>query len=324
VGAAALALLAVLLAGCSFESDKLGGFRFDDEYRLRAGERVEGDRVWVGSRLEFAPGSQVAGSLTLIGDTVIIGGAVDGDVTVIASDFTFDSTAHVTGDLSYCTDNTHFQAGAHVDGARHEECGSDRRVALGTLTGAGGWKPSFLARLLGTLGRTLFLGGIAALGTVLFPIRLPRMASAVQRSPVASGGIGCLTLAAAVGITGVYGLSLILVVPLLVLPLFLLGWLALGVALLVGWTAFSQAVGAWILRRLGAPAQPPMVRAALGGLSLGLAVLIWDLFWFTGWIGTLAVMLVSAVGLGAVILTRLGARPYPAAPTAERAAPPPL
>lgn len=308
-----LVILAALLVSCSFESDQLGGFRFDDDFRLRTGERLDGDRVWVGSRLTYDPGSHVNGDVTLIADEVTFGGSVTGDLTVIAGDFTFDSTARVTGDLTYCVDRSRIQPGAQVDGALKAECAEDRRTTLDHLLGTGPdrWQPSFLARLFGTLGRVLFLGGVAALGMVLFPAGLRRMSSSMRTAPLASAGIGCLALVAAVGISAVYALSLILVVPLLVLPVFLLAWLALGLALLAGWAAFAHPVGRWLLRRAGVGEQPAMVQAAIGGLALGLAVMIWDLFWFTGWLGTLAAMIVSAIGLGAVILTRLGTRPYP-------------
>lgn len=309
-----LAVLAMLLASCSFESDQLGGFRFDDNFHLRTGERLDGDRVWVGSRLVYDPDSHVNGDVTLIADKVTFGGAVTGDLTVIASYFAFDSTARVTGDLTYCADQSRIHPDAQVAGALKEECAADRRTAVDHLLGTGPdrWQPSLLTRLLGTLGRVLFLGGIAALGMILFPAGLQRMSASVRTAPLASAGIGCLALVAAVGISAVYGLSLILVVPLLALPVFLLAWLALGLALLVGWTAFAYPVGRWLSRRTGAGELPPMVQAAVGGLALGLTVMIWDLFWFTGWIGTLAAMIVSAIGLGAVILTRLGTRPYPA------------
>lgn len=315
----------LLLASCSFESDQLGGFRFADSYRLRGGERLEGDQIWVGSNLAFDAGSAVNGSITMIGDEVFAGGLVGGDLTVIASDFTLDSTARVTGDLTYCTDRSHIQDGAQVGGEIKDECTDDGRSALDRFVGAGGdrWRPSFLARLLGTLGRALFLGGVAALGMIIFPAGLRRMSFSMRSAPFASAGIGCLTMVAAFGISAVYALSLILVIPLLVLPLFLLAWLALALALLVGWAAFAHPVGGWILRQAGAPSQPPMVQAAVGGLVLGLAVMIWDLFWITSWIGSLAALIVSAIGLGAVILTRLGTRSYPQRASHDALAPRP-
>jgi len=308
-----LVLLALVLAGCSFESDRLGGFRFDDAFRLGAGEELDGDRFWVGSRLVFEPESRVRGDMTLIGDEVIVGGLVDGSLTVVASSFTLGDAARVTGDLTYCADRAVVEPGAQVLGALQEECAAGNRATLDRLIGEGRdrWAPGFLTRLLGTFGRTLFLSAIAALGMVLFPTSLRRMSGSVLRAPLASAGIGCLTLVAAVGISAVYALSLILVVPLLILPLFLLAWLALGLALLVGWAAFAFPVGGWVLRRAGLTPQPPMVQAAAGGLVLGLAVMIWDLLWFTGWIGFLLSTIISAIGLGAVILTRLGTRPYP-------------
>ena len=178
-----------------------------------------------------------------------------------------------------------------------------------------------MTRLAGTVGRTFFLSGIAALGMLLFPSGLLRMSLSVRSAPFASAGIGCLTVVAAVGVSVFYALSLILVIPLLVLPLFLLAWVALGLALLVGWTAFAQPVGGWLLGRLGVSGQPLMVQAAIGGLALGFAVTVWDLFWFTSWIGSLLAVIVSAIGLGAVILTRLGTRPYPQRAPHEALAP---
>mgnify|MGYP000873088582 CR=1 FL=1 len=309
---APLAIGLALLAGCSFESDQLGGFRFDDNYHLRSGERLEGDQVWVGSRLMFDEGSAVNGSITMIGDEVIAGGLVSGDLTVIARDFTLDSAARVDGNLTYCTDRATIREGAQVAGEQREEC-ADKRQGLERFVGAGAdrWDPGFVARLAGAVGRAFFLGGIAALGMIVFPSSLLRMSSSVRSAPVASAGIGCLTVIAAIGVSVFYGLSLVLVIPLLLLPVFILGWVALGLALMVGWTAFAQPVGGWLLDRLGMPSQPLMVQAAIGGLALGIAVSIWDLFWFTSWIGTLAAVAVSAIGLGAVILTRLGTRPYP-------------
>lgn len=308
-----LLVASTLLAGCSFERDQLGGFRFEETYRLRSGESLDGDQVWVGSNLALDQGSAVNGSVTLIGDRVTAGGLVSGDLTAIASDFTLDSTARITGDLTYCADRASIHDRAQVDGERRNECTNDRCSALdrGAATGGDRWQPTFLTRLLGVVGRTLFLGGVAGLGTVLFPAGLRRMSFSMRSAPYASAGIGFLTLVAAGGISAVYVLSLILVLPLLALPLFLLVWLALGLALLLGWAAFAHPVGGWILRRAGVADQPPMVQAVVGGLALGVAVTVWDLFGITSWIGWLAALIVSAIALGAVILTRLGTRAYP-------------
>jgi len=308
-----LLVAAALLASCSFERDQLGGFRFDDTFRLRGGERLDGDQVWVGSSLVLDPGSAVNGSITLIGDEVMAGGLVSGDLTVIASNFTLGGTARITGDLTYCAGRATLVDGAQVGGERKNECGDDARSTLDRVAGTGGgrWQPSFFTRVLGTLGRALFLGGFAALGMALFPAGLRRMSSSIRSAPYASAGIGCLTLVAAVGVSAVYGLSLVFVFPLLALPLFLLGWLALGLALLIGWAAVAYSVGGWILRRADVENQPPMVQAAAGGLALGLVIMVADLFWITSWIGSLVALVLSAIGLGAVILTQFGTRLYP-------------
>ena len=128
---APLAIGLALLAGCSFESDQLGGFRFDDNYHLRSGERLEGDQVWVGSRLMFDEGSAVNGSITMIGDEVIAGGLVSGDLTVIARDFTLDSAALDGNNLLHRTARR--SARAQVAGEQREEC-ADKRQGWNALS----------------------------------------------------------------------------------------------------------------------------------------------------------------------------------------------
>jgi hypothetical protein len=65
------------------------------------------------------------------------------------------------------------------------------------------------------------------------------------------------------------------------------------------------------VRRLGMDHQPRMVSAAVGGITLALLIRVWSVFWFTAWIGILATIILGSVGLGAVLLTHVGTRPYP-------------
>jgi hypothetical protein len=54
-----------------------------------------------------------------------------------------------------------------------------------------------------------------------------------------------------------------------------------------------------------------MVSAAIGGVTLALLLRIWSIFWFTAWMGLLATIILGSIGLGAVLLTHIGTRPYP-------------
>jgi hypothetical protein len=173
-----------------------------------------------------------------------------------------------------------------------------------------------LVRLSSTIAGSLLFGALAALGTVLFPLPLTRMSESVLRSPFAAGGVGCVTLLVAIGLTFVYSLSLLLVLPVILLPFVVVGWLAVGFLSLLGWAALAQPFGVWVIRRIGIDQQPRMVSAAVGGIALALLLRIWSVFVFTAWIGVLATLTMGSIGLGAVLLTHVGTRPYPR-PTAE-------
>ncbi len=115
----------------------------------------------------------------------------------------------------------------------------------------------------------------------------------------------------AVGLTIIYSMSLLLVLPVVLLPFVIVGWLIVGFLSLLGWVALAQPFGVWVVSRFGMDRQPRMVSAAIGGITLALLLRIWSIFWFTAWIGLLATIILGSVGLGAVILTHIGTRPYP-------------
>ena len=79
----------------------------------------------------------------------------------------------------------------------------------------------------------------------------------------------------------------------------------------MGWTALAAPFGVWVFRLLRMDHQPRMVAAAVGGIVLALLLRVWSVFWFTFWIGLVASIILGSIGLGAVILTRVGTRPYP-------------
>jgi hypothetical protein len=54
-----------------------------------------------------------------------------------------------------------------------------------------------------------------------------------------------------------------------------------------------------------------LITAALGALALTLVQGLIEMLPCVGWISTLLMLVLGAIGLGAVILTRLGTRAYP-------------
>jgi hypothetical protein len=316
-----LALLAVASLACLAEASDVNGFKLRKSYDLKSGESRSGDQVIVAYNITLEAGSSLDGNVTLTGNQVTLDGQVTGDVVVVADRLNVGDTAHVTGDVVACAKNVERGTGALIDGELKRECRDSGSVSFGNLVNSGwaSWQGSVFFRLGSSIVGALLYGALAALITTVFPRHLVRMSESVYRSPVAAGGIGCLTMVVAVGLTIVYGISLLLILPLVLLPFVIVGWLIIGLFSLLGWVALAEPFGIYLLRRLGLGKHPRMIGAAVGGVVLFLLLRVWSVFWFTAWIGLLAWMVLGSVGLGAVILTRLGTRSYPHRPASSGA-----
>ncbi|MBN1201798.1 MAG: hypothetical protein JXJ20_08085 [Anaerolineae bacterium] len=308
-----LTLLGLVSASCVADTDQTSGFNVRKTYTLTGGEQIERDQLIVAGEIKLEAESKIDGSVTLIGDQVQVDGNVNGDVVVIAEDLAVGDPARISGDLVLCVSNFERGAGARISGEVREECNEGGRTSAANIleTGFESWQGNMLVRLGGIITATLFFGALAALGTLIIPQPMTHLSASIRQAPVATGGVGCLTVLVAVGLTVLYLVSLLLIVPLLLLPFMLLGWLALFLASTLGWIALAEPFGKFVFNVLRVEPQPRMVTAAIGAMALTLLVRIWNVFWFTGWIGALATIILGSVGLGAVVLTHAGTRPFP-------------
>jgi hypothetical protein len=307
----ALTILASL--ACVSQSRDVDGFNFRRNYTLKSGEQRSGDQVVLAYDIKLEPDSLIDGNATLTGNRVTLEAEVDGDVVVVADNLTVGDSAHVTGDLVVCSKNFKQSPVARIDGEVKEECTNSGSVSFTNTVESGWdtWRGSVFFRVSTAIAGSLLFGALAALGTVLFPQPLVRMSESVQQSPVAAGGIGFLTMLVTIGLTVIYSISLLLVLPVVLLPFVIVGWVAIGLLSTLGWVALAQPFGVFLVRRLGMDRQPSMVSAAIGGIALGLLLRVWSVFWLTAWIGLLATIILGSIGLGAVLLTHIGTRPYP-------------
>jgi len=300
---AAMAVIMLLATACTGDAAEVSGFRVGEVYTLRAGERVSADQVVLASDIFLEPGSLV----------VVLDGEVQGDVVVIADRLEVGGNAQVVGDLVICVKDFDRSPLATIEGKILEKCADSGSVSAVNVIESGwdAWRESLWFRVSSAIVGALFFGALAALITVMFPRHLVRMSESVFQTPGTAGGIGFLTLLVAAGLTAVYVVSLLLVLPVVLLPLLIVGWLVIGVSSVLGWVALAGPFGVYLLRVLGLGRQPRMVAAAVGGVALVLLLRMWSVFWFTAWIGILATAVLGSVGLGVVILTRAGTRPFP-------------
>lgn len=305
--------LGMAILACAAPSGDGDGFGVRNNYYLRHGDNYDGDQVIVANNIHLESGSSVEGDVTLVGRKADVDAAVQGDVVVVANRLDVGENAVISGDLTICVNDFTRNDAAQINGEIKRECSDSRQVSIQNVfrTGVNDWQNNFFLRLSSTFVGALFLGAIAALSSIFFPRPLSRMARAMHESPFTTGGMGCLTVLVAIGLTGAYALSLLLVLPLILLPFVLLGWILIGFASLLGWVALAEPFGRAVLRILRMYNQPPMIAAVVGGIALSLIIRVWSLFWFTGWITVVATILLSAFGIGAAVLTRLGTRPYP-------------
>ncbi|MBN2303995.1 MAG: hypothetical protein JXQ72_05935 [Anaerolineae bacterium] len=309
---AVLGMMMLSSLACIAETRDVDGFNLRRVFDLAAGEQRTGDQVVMAYEINLETGSVVDGDVTLTGNQVDLSGTVDGDVVVIADRLTVSDDAYVSGDLVVCVKNLNLSAQATVGGEFKEECDSSSRVSVSKLIDSGwnSWREGWFFRVSSAVIGSFLFGALAALGTVVVPRPLVRMSETIRRSPLVTGGVGCLTMVVAVGLTVVYVISLLLILPAVLLPFVVLFWLLIALLSLLGWVALAEPFGIIVFRVLRVSEQPRMINAAIGGITLVLLLRIWSVFWFTAWVGVLATVVLGSVGLGAVLLTRAGTRSF--------------
>ena len=320
----ALLILPLALAGPVYASGLYGDqVVVGDNFTLHAGETISGDLVVVGGNVTIEDGATITGNVVVIGGNVDIAGAVDHDVVVFGGNVTLISTAVVSGELATVGGTTARDPGAQVKGGERQGFG-----------GGVSFPRIFLPERFRVLDPVFFLVrgvfnvvfsavamGLLALVVVLFwPDQTARVSAAATTAPVASGGLGLLTLIAVP--------TLLIAATVLTLfclsPLTFVGALIFAAAILFGWLALGMLVGARLTAALNLRNLSPAVSAGIGTLLFTLVAN--TIGWVVPCVGWVVPVMLGAVGLGAVTLTRFGTRPYlpnlPAQPS-QPAPPPP-
>jgi cytoskeletal protein CcmA (bactofilin family) len=310
------------------KSDDL--FVIADTAHLLTGSHVEADASLIGRSGVTIDGT-VDGHLTVMGGAITMGkdAVINGDISFIGNSVTL--AGHVTGDVSIVAENLSINPGTEFNGsldicATHlmnensseiavRKCGSDELAGWQTLrTGMFAAKPfpgGFSFASFAFMG--IFALGLAALSgliVTIFPRRFGHMTQAVHALPARVSRIGCLTQISVVALLALLGLVIAVLPPLglILLPILTLLMLPLGLMFAIGWMTMALLAGDWILRRFARRASPPMLTVIAGSLGL---FLIWTLLGILPYgplLGFLMILLVGALGLGAVMMTRVGTR----------------
>lgn len=295
-----LVLLLMVVPAVAFAQDGDGDkFVFGEDYVLPAGEVLHGNLAVVRGTATLEVDSTVKGDVAVMGGQLIVAGTVEGNVAVLGGSVSLADSAVVKGDLASFGGSVERAAGAQLQGETlggPQLPGDTALPEVNTETPTGGVGRiirQWILWQLGALGSGLLLALLGVVAVVLAPKAMGRMATAVATQPAMNFGVGLLTLA-----VGVLGGAVLLIA----CGLGLLVWLALLVALLVGWFAVGLWAGQRLLAAIRLRTVSSLVEVAVG--VFGITVL-GRLPWC---IGFLFMVIVGSIGLGAVVLTRVGSQ----------------
>lgn len=288
-----LLFLLLALAGCDGGAVS-GTVIWEGAHIYGPGDVVAGEMVVLDGEVTVQQEAEVTGSVYMLGGTVEIAGSVGGDVALIAGDLGLGPTAVVGGDLSIGGGDVEQSPQATVRG--DVLGGSDVNVSLETLFP----QPTARQRLLRLLPQALIIAVLAYLVARFLGRPLAHVRRATVDHPIVSGAMGLLVGIVAPSLLVLMAFTVILV------PITLIALLLAGLVVVYAWIGLGAALGRWLRRVLRRDWSPP-VSAFAGTL---LFMVITNLLVFIplvgGWIGILA----TAVGIGAVFLTRFGLREF--------------
>jgi len=280
-------------------------FVFGDTYTLRSGDTLDGDLFILGGTVTLEDGSRIDGNVILVGGSLSIQGIVEKDLVALGGSPTLERPGRIGGDA--------YTIGCSLSG-------DTERVAGDIITEGGGVfnlrslderfptvgvaKVPFLWGILSTFFSVFFMTTLAIGIMLLLPKQTERTGRVLVQQPVASGGMGCLTMMVAPIIMVALAVTIILI------PISLLGAVLLVALVIFGWVAIGLELGNRLAQALHQDWHPA-VSAGIG--TFGLTLVTLGLSRVIICVGWMLPFLVSMVGLGAVMLVFFGARQTPAA-----------
>ncbi|MCX6072055.1 MAG: hypothetical protein NTU91_14575 [Chloroflexi bacterium] len=314
-----LAALALpLSAAAAGEGDLLldGRIVFGGSYTLASGETLDGDLLVLGGNVTLESGSIVAGEVVLIGGNLNSAGTIQRDLAVIGGNVNLQAGAVVEGDVSAFGGNVNRDPAARIEG---QITSGGQTVEIPGLIPSRGvpslelpfsgrsWSPNIdlgtsrVWNLGSLLVQSLLTAALAVLVVMFGAGGVGRVARAAVDALPASGVVGLL------GLVAIPGLLVLVALTICLIPFSIVGFLIFAVAIVYGWIGIGLEVGERLTRTFRWSLDP----AAAAGVGTFVVSLVANGIGFIPCVGWLAPMFVTAVALGAVLLTRFGRQGYP-------------
>lgn len=285
-----------------------GGF-----YRLENGETLNGGLVIFGGQGILEESSTVNGDVLLTGGSLEVDGVITGDVVAVGGSVELGENAVIRGDVTTIGAAIKRSDGAVVEGTFSFEMPGDidfgdtpqllvPRLNLSPFAYFSEmWKDFKPVRDILWKGfQALALAALAAVLFLFLEKPTARVSKTLVAQPLVSGGLGLLTMIVAPA------LFLVLVITIILIPLGVLGFLGIGIAILFGWIAIGYEVGVRIAALAKQDWAPP-ITAGIGTLVLSI---LSNLIGSIPCIGWILPALIAIIGLGAVVISRFGTQVY--------------
>jgi hypothetical protein len=276
---------------------------------LERGETLDGDLTLLGGNAELQPDSVVTGNVAVAGGSLQVDGRVLGDAVIFGGSMVLGESAVVEGNVATVGGTVTRIPGSVVGGETFSgrlppefpwPAPRPRVLPVPEPPRQQFWH--FVLWPLQAVGGALLAAALSALIVLIAPRATIRVADTASTQTALSFVVGLLTMVVA---------ALVGLVLLIACCLGLFVWLATVVALIFGWAAIAWWLGGAIFRLLQVRDGAVLLQVVVG------AFVVTFLSRLPFCVGGLIGIVVGAIGLGAVILTRFGTRAYPPAPPSE-------
>ncbi len=287
-----LILFSLGLVGC--EGAYSGILIVDGTHAYESGETLIGELAMVSGDVLIQEGARLTGSIYMMGGTLQLDGEIGGDLSLIGGEASLGPTARVLGGVNHAGGRLNQSPGSEVLGPVRDA--SDLSLDAQSLFP----QRSLENQLVWILPQAFMVAFLAFIPARYFPRSLSRVGRVMIEHPLVSGALGLLS-----GIV-IPALLVLMAFTVILLPVTLLGFLAMFLVLIYGWIAAGAVVGRWLTGRIKREMRPTV--AAFWGTFIfmvviqGLAIL--------PFIGPALSLVFGVVAIGAVLLTRFGTQTF--------------
>lgn len=294
---------------------------FGSNVTMESGETFEGDLVVFGGNVTIEEDAIMNGDLVVIGGRVESDGEVNGDVVNVGGQVILNEAAFVSGDVVTIGGQLRRDDGATIRGEVVNNVVPQIDIPNGNIPPVVPDVPrvpnvpnvpdyvNASANPFLQFGRifasSLFMALLGVLTVLFLQERLDKVSQAIVTQPLMTSSIGLLTIVALV----------VAAVTIILLPFAALSLIPLGLAWLFGVIAIGQEIGERFVKSLRLD-WAPLWSTGLGTFVLmfvlGFIQSLNELFWAVGCLTWIVPALVGLLAIGAVVITRFGARQVPA------------